>query len=180
MPEGGKPIETLYRGYRFRSRLEARWAIFFDRARIPWRYEPEGYDLSGVELPSDLPERTSTWLSSQLIYRYKRWRSGDVEYVEDALHALLPLIWIDPVEERAAPGSPIWYLPDFYLPEQDCWVEIKGTEPSTLEKRIMQRLVWSTGKDGYIFWGDVRPQRTAEEQGTRGQRPAERARVQAD
>jgi hypothetical protein len=25
-----KAIETLYRGYRFRSRTEARWAVFFD------------------------------------------------------------------------------------------------------------------------------------------------------
>ena len=25
-----KAIETVYNGYRFRSRLEARWAVFFD------------------------------------------------------------------------------------------------------------------------------------------------------
>ena len=25
-----KAIETYYKGYRFRSRLEARWAVFFD------------------------------------------------------------------------------------------------------------------------------------------------------
>jgi hypothetical protein len=25
-----KPIETKYNGFRFRNRLEARWAIFFD------------------------------------------------------------------------------------------------------------------------------------------------------
>lgn len=51
----GKPkaIETVYRGYRFRSRLEARWAVFFDNCRIPgWRYEHEGFDLpSGYYLP---------------------------------------------------------------------------------------------------------------------------------
>jgi hypothetical protein len=38
-----KPIETLYNGYRFRSRLEARWAVFFDAAGIAYQYEPEGY-----------------------------------------------------------------------------------------------------------------------------------------
>lgn len=37
-----KPIETYYKGYRFRSRLEARWAIFFDALGIKWIYEPEG------------------------------------------------------------------------------------------------------------------------------------------
>lgn len=41
-----KPIETIYNGYRFRSRLEARWAVFFDSAGIPYEYEPEGFILS--------------------------------------------------------------------------------------------------------------------------------------
>lgn len=40
------PIETVYRGCRFRSRLEARWAVFFDAAGIRWEYEPEGFALS--------------------------------------------------------------------------------------------------------------------------------------
>ena len=40
-----KAIETEYNGYRFRSRLEARWAVFFDAAGIEYQYEPEGYDL---------------------------------------------------------------------------------------------------------------------------------------
>lgn len=39
------PIETEYKGYRFRSRLEARWAVFFDELGIKYEYEPEGYDL---------------------------------------------------------------------------------------------------------------------------------------
>jgi hypothetical protein len=38
-----KAIETTYKGYRFRSRLEARWAVFFDTLGIPWKYENEGY-----------------------------------------------------------------------------------------------------------------------------------------
>ena len=41
-----KPIETIYDGYRFRSRLEARWAVFFNTAGIRYRYEPEGFMLS--------------------------------------------------------------------------------------------------------------------------------------
>jgi hypothetical protein len=48
-----KPIETVYKGYRFRSRLEARWAVFFDALDIKWEYEPEGFDLGddGKYLP---------------------------------------------------------------------------------------------------------------------------------
>ena len=40
-----KPIETQYKGYLFRSRLEARWAVFFDACGVSWEYEPEGYVL---------------------------------------------------------------------------------------------------------------------------------------
>lgn len=62
-----KAIETNYNGYRFRSRLEARWAVFFDSLGVPYEYEKEGFNL----------------------------------------------------------GEAGWYLPDFWLPEQNCWVEIK-------------------------------------------------------
>lgn len=47
-----RAIQTEYRGYLFRSRLEARWAVFFDALGLKWEYEPEGYDLpSGRYLP---------------------------------------------------------------------------------------------------------------------------------
>lgn len=42
---GIKPIETIYKGYRFRSRLEARWAVLLDALGAQWEYEPEGFDL---------------------------------------------------------------------------------------------------------------------------------------
>ncbi len=54
-----RPIETSYRGYLFRSRLEARWAVFFDALGIQWEYEKEGFDLgnAGYYLPDFwLPE----------------------------------------------------------------------------------------------------------------------------
>ena len=40
-----KAIETVYNGYKFRSRLEARWAVFFDEMKIEYEYELEGYKL---------------------------------------------------------------------------------------------------------------------------------------
>jgi len=42
-----RAIETQYKGYRFRSRLEARWAVFFDALGVEWQYEPQGYALNG-------------------------------------------------------------------------------------------------------------------------------------
>lgn len=76
-----KPIETVYNGYRFRSRLEARWAVFFDEAGIEYQYEPEGFDL----------------------------------------------------------GDGLYYLPDFYLPEEDTWVEIKGQALTPKEREKIER-----------------------------------------
>lgn len=40
-------IPTTYNGIRFRSRIEARWAVFYDALGIPWQYEQEGYKLDG-------------------------------------------------------------------------------------------------------------------------------------
>lgn len=59
-----KAIETRWKGYRFRSRTEARWAVFFDAAGIDFEYEPEGYVLpSGPYLP-DFRLRTYTDMRS--------------------------------------------------------------------------------------------------------------------
>jgi len=45
-------IQTQYNGVLFRSRLEARWAVFFDTLPIKYSYEPQGYSLpSGNYLP---------------------------------------------------------------------------------------------------------------------------------
>ena len=63
-----KAINTRYKGCHFRSRLEARWAVFFDYVGVKWLYEPQGFTLP----------------------------SGDN------------------------------YLPDFYLPDIDVWIEVKG------------------------------------------------------
>jgi hypothetical protein len=49
-----KPIETIYKGYRFRSRLEARWAVLLDAINAQWEYEPEGFDLgNGIKYLPD-------------------------------------------------------------------------------------------------------------------------------
>jgi len=44
-----KAIETVYAKFNFRSRLEARWAAFFDLLKWQWNYEP-------VDLPGWIPD----------------------------------------------------------------------------------------------------------------------------
>jgi hypothetical protein len=67
-----KAIETAYQGYRFRSRLEARWAVFLTAVGLRWRYEVEGFTLAEAGL---------------------------------------------------------YYLPDFYLPDWDVYLEVKPDLP---------------------------------------------------
>lgn len=92
-----KAIETVYQGYRFRSRLEARWAVFFDALGLRWEYEPEGFDL----------------------------------------------------------GEAGWYLPDFWLPDHEYWIEIKAETPTRDEHGKMGELVAVTRYPGCIFFGPI-------------------------
>jgi hypothetical protein len=81
---GPQAIQTSYQGYLFRSRLEARWAVFFDALGLRWEYEPEGFDLGkyGWYLPDfrvEYPGRDSS-------ERYFQWFEvkGDLLSVSDA------------------------------------------------------------------------------------------------
>jgi hypothetical protein len=60
-----RAIETTWKGYRFRSRLEARWAVFFTRMGLRWEYEPEGFDIDGISYLPDFrvttPQGSVCW-----------------------------------------------------------------------------------------------------------------------
>jgi hypothetical protein len=97
-----KAIETVYNGYRFRSRLEARWAVFFDILGIEYQYEVEGYDIDGV-----------------------------------------------------------WYLPDFWLPGQQAWVEIKPmlSDYESLDFSKPKALSIAQENFVYVYEGEPYPKR---------------------
>lgn len=56
-------IATHYDGYLFRSRLEARWAVLFNRFGIRYQYEPQGFRLADGQryLPDFWLESVSMW-----------------------------------------------------------------------------------------------------------------------
>jgi hypothetical protein len=57
-----KPIETRFDGYRFRSRLEARWAVFFKTIGLSYEYEKEGFHLDDeMYLPDFWLPQVSLW-----------------------------------------------------------------------------------------------------------------------
>lgn len=71
---GYAPILTTYNGVRYRSRIEARWAILFDGVGLRHTYEPDGYALkSGAYLPD-------FWLSDvELFFEVKGVQPSEEE-----------------------------------------------------------------------------------------------------
>jgi hypothetical protein len=92
---GLTPIQTVFDGYRFRSRLEARWAVFFNALGVKYEYEKEGFQLKNV-----------------------------------------------------------WYLPDFWLPEVNAFVEVKGETPSKEEIAKCSALCLYSEKSVILVPGD--------------------------
>jgi len=86
-----KAINTKYDGNLFRSRLEARWAVFFNQLGINYEYEKEGYVVNGK-----------------------------------------------------------WYLPDFYLPQNRWFIEVKGGN-KPVDKELLQDLANESLKNVLVF-----------------------------
>lgn len=109
-------IPTMYKGINFRSRLEARWAVFFDTLGIEWEYEPQGYEV-GMSYYVD-PE------NPEMFYTYSDGSTLAGEWQKNLKEAE----GITVVAERPATGKEDleWYLPDFWLPELKIWAEVKG------------------------------------------------------
>jgi hypothetical protein len=72
-----KAIETIYKDYKFRSRTEARWAIFFDTLGIEWEFEKEGYVLSNGKCY--LPD---FYLPKSKTYVEVKGQFPSIEYIE--------------------------------------------------------------------------------------------------
>lgn len=95
-----KPIETQYNGYKFRSRLEARWAVFFDEMGIEYEYEKEGFEItdrgnwqySNPEYDINRSKNKTWWyLPDFYLPKSKTWVDvkGDLESVELEYYEML-------------------------------------------------------------------------------------------
>lgn len=58
-------------------------------------------------------------------------------------------------EEEHFDLNGLWYRPDFWLPRQNCWLEVKGPFPTQKEREKARRLAAQTGKNVYISFGDI-------------------------
>lgn len=71
-----KALDTYYDGKMFRSRLEARWAVFFDLCGVNYEYEPGGFDLgNGLKY---LPD----FLLHDVVFNHAGYSRGNDLYVE--------------------------------------------------------------------------------------------------
>lgn len=109
-----KAIETRWNGYRFRSRLEARWSVFFTELGIKFYYEREGFDLDGepylpdFHIPDfELNEIKGTWQESAercFYVEIKPTRPTQAELIKAAKlakHTGMPVLLVsgEPYEE---------------------------------------------------------------------------------
>lgn len=84
-----KAIETEYNGYRFRSRLEARWAVFFDAAGIDYQYEPDGFELDNNDWY--LPDFYLPWFKCYVEIKPSSLTSDEDEEAKRKLEELFNL-----------------------------------------------------------------------------------------
>lgn len=130
-PRGGAPltiqaIPTRYAGCYFRSRLEARWAVFFDELRIPWQYEPEGYELSNGNqyLPDFLLPECATWIEvkgsdKQLNPELMRRAVIDLPKLDYVREAGPRLMILGPIPEPLHDGDWGWVGGDYQPCDSD-------------------------------------------------------------
>ena len=133
-----KAIETKYKGYRFRSRLEARWAVFFDALGLQWEYEPEGFDLgdAGWYLPDfrvTSPQGYITWYEvkansesddGKILAMERAFSDGYMSTTQFTLLSGDPLSFLGEMPySRACPRCLNLGDPDYGFSEGDVWCE---------------------------------------------------------
>lgn len=133
-----QPRKTEYNGTVFRSRSEARWAIFFDALGVQWVYELRHYDF-GVKVVWD-DDEFREYLRDALDEAY--WDEDPDEIIHQAYR--------ERYERRL-------YLPDFWLPTFAHWVEIKGKAPTWEEQTKARELARFSGKPVTILWNHIYP-----------------------
>lgn len=141
---GIKAIETQYAGCRFRSRLEARWGVFFDALGIEWQYEPQGYVIDGRPYLPDF------WLPGQRTWVEVKGHDGAVDrelLAQASAPSGLPLS-VDPADTRwpliklrMLVLGPIPDAPSFHT----ALVVIAGTE---LAQQVCTPICYDSRPDG--------------------------------
>ncbi len=148
-----KAIPTEYADRVFRSRTEARWALFFDILRIKWEYEKEAFDL-GPGLGSYLPDywlpQVNMWAEvkpkefSELELRKVKRLAGLTDFsciLLDGIPDARNYWTVDPDEQDPALGpemSDIVFSDDYYHIKQGRFYSNTGVGPWEIERQDHQ------------------------------------------
>lgn len=125
-------LETHYAGYKFRSRIEARWAVFFTRLGLDWEYEEQGYRVRSEAVVAAHPNgAVDAWPAV-------RRPPGHVD--------------------KPKPVTP--YLPDLRIPELGLYLEVKPSKPHLIDPAGVKRwqhfagqvaLEWDRGRTAMLI-----------------------------
>jgi len=120
-----KAIETKYNGYRFRSRLEARWAVFFDEVGIEYEYELEGFEVVSHDgevwkyLPDFFLPKFRTWVEVKGDLDTVEWEmipwlidfQGSLPGLHNSLGSTAGLLWLGSIPgPKAAALTPCFTM----------------------------------------------------------------------
>jgi len=98
-------IPTIYAGVQFRSRLEAKWAAFFDL--IGWRWEYEPFDLAGWIPDFLLIGASSVLVEVKPVLKFPAFMADRITPLVDlAQFEILILGCMCPIEDHASPYGP--------------------------------------------------------------------------
>jgi hypothetical protein len=150
-------IETLYREIKFRSRLEARWAVFWDHFSAEWEYEPERIRARDVWYAPDF-----------LVLNIKLVVPG-LEGAPTGIDARPLVVEIKPLAERAMTESEGQKIRDYLYSSEHGLLLIQGspwdctcyhyriTEERALERARLQWGAWGGDKIAlYLLWIECR------------------------
>lgn len=129
-----KPIQTSYKGYRFRSRTEARWAVFFETIGFRWEYEPQGYVLSNGTCY--LPDFKLVFPGDRIVYcevkseefdDFSREELGKLRMLADGVSCNVILLTGSPshrVYQQIVPNTPPNVLTHVFFQDYAPYVQI--------------------------------------------------------
>lgn len=155
-------IPTEYKGIRFRSRLEAKWAAFFDNVGWKWNYEPD--DLHGwiPDFRFGMPTSSDVYVEVKPCSSIEELEAVDTDYRPRLVRQEMVCVFIgsNPVEAhgRLLIGSMAQSIKyrDSMLSYGCCWISIDVCQECGQLALNTSACKWSCGHDiPRAYYGDM-------------------------